>query len=214
MWENFFIIVISTLFSTLLATWFAYQRFINEKWWEYRVKTYEKIIESLYHIKKYVDNSCTELQYERYGHEREENNCKSKQLSEDEYKKYQQKLVQQKTDNMVHMAEVEKTLREKKKLSLEEIDRLIDVSEFIINEDARKTLIVFREEWENGIFEDEDIEEGIERLLLLVSDCLSTFNKIRRDDLSIRHNFLRLKFQQTIEIIVGWAKRNVPTKHL
>ncbi len=203
-------VVISVLLSFLaayLAARFAYLRFISERWWEYKIKSYEHIIESLYHIKKYVDNSLIELQHERYGHEREENINRSNKPSGDEHKKYQRTREQQN-------AAIEKLLGEKKKSGLEKIDRLIDVSEFVISKDARKTLIRFRKEWDNGILEDEEFEDGIERLLSLVSDCLSTFNRIRRDDLGITSYFLPLKIKQILKAMVGWAKGSVPTKNL
>lgn len=144
-----FLIILAT---SILTAIFSFWTFRSERWWELKVKTYTNIMESLHYVKKYNDND-----YDKY--------LESKYFFTDD------------TDNIafregqLETKESMDALKKRRDEALQEIEKTIDTSSFIIEQNALNELIKLRDEYRRGLGNDEDVDVYIENIKNVIDTC-------------------------------------------
>lgn len=153
---------------TVISTgYFTYLTFRKGKFWEYKVIYYTQIIEHLYHIKKYFDYQKQEYFESMYPHLNEYAAGDENEIDRESRKQLQ-------------------SLKKGHINSLKEIDKLINITEYIIDGKATEKLIHLLKNWNKLIDENEEVEDAFERESLLINDCIKNIKEIRKNDLETR----------------------------
>ena len=106
------------LATSILTAIFSFWRYRSERWWELKVGTYSKIMESLHYIKK-----CNDMYYD--------SNWKSMYPEDHDEDMIERKMEQEEIEILI----------KKSTSAQEEIKKIIDVSSFIIDQQALDELI-------------------------------------------------------------------------
>jgi hypothetical protein len=168
--------VIIALLTSIFTTGLAFWRFRSEKWWELKVSTYMKILESLHSIKKNFDDEYTIFKYSDFHDEQGA-------YEAEEYKK---------TKSSIEMQKVKFDLKNAEKLAFGEIEKCIDIGSFVIKDDAviclKKLISVY-----GSSNEYEELEDLYSRDEKAIRDCILEIKSIAENDVATICVYLRKK---------------------
>ena len=153
--------------TALLTVFFSLWRFRSEKWWEIRVKTYKDIIQILYSMKVYMDES-NEMYIAETVH------VGGSGYNEDKFNK-QFNTPQAKANFSLMKKNHDK--------SLSEINKMIDIGSFIISNKALNRLLSLKNTYHTEPSEDEDINYFLEDSKKMIDSCLSDIIAIAKSEL-------------------------------
>jgi len=176
---SFFYSVLIILATSTLTTIFSFWRYRSEKWWELKVKTYSNIMESLHYIKKCNEMDCNNFD-KMFNGPTDENG----ELLDSE------RLVVK-----IAGPEAIQLLHQKSGESFEEIEKIIDVSSFIILPEAIHELHKLKVQYSLP-FDFDEIESRMEEDTKLISETLIKLSSIAKMDLQTLPDKVRDKFKK------------------
>ncbi len=159
--------LVSPFIAALLATFLALWRYRSEKWWELKVSTYMKILESLHEIKQHFNH---EYKMFIYSNPKVCDEIAEAQEYKESYTATERKRIKSK-------------LRETKELAMKKIEKCIDIGSFIIRNEAIKCLEKFNNDYLSR-FNDEDTDNYFLRMQNIIEDCILQIKNIAHNDSS------------------------------
>ncbi len=179
------IALIASIFTTCLAFW----RFRSEKWWELKVSTYVKILESLHHIKKNFDDEYISFEYSNYH---------------DEQGAYEAE-VYNKTKSSKEEQKIKFDMKKAEKSAFREIEKCIDIGSFIIKNEAVICLKKLINDYSPS-HEDEDLEYLFPRVENAIKDCILTIKSIAEDDVATISVFISKRLNNFKVMIIKLSR--------
>jgi hypothetical protein len=165
--DKFLLILVTSLVTTHLA----FHRFRKERLWEYKARNYEKILECLYYIKKYID-----FEYEEYEADQNQN-----WQNNEEYYKYDKARQEEKSSPENIRLKTE--LKTKLDQARSRLDKIIGITELIVDENVSVELEKISKQLWGLEHEDESDDEGYERTWNSIRSCIKSIKQQRRNDL-------------------------------